>query len=483
MDLLVAPRIGTRRNQVLVATLFAAGVFLLSWYRHASFHSSTLDLGIYDQAVWKLAHFQAPELSTIGWNAFADHLSLVLFAFVPLYWLAASPLWLLAAQAAALGLGFLALGPALEAVGLPERWRRAFAVAYLASPLLWNAALYDFHPTTLAVPLLLVGLRAAVLDQRRMLVLCTAGLLFLRDDLALAAVAMVLFGFTRLTPDGRRLRLTLVVGSLAWMAGAGAVASALGSDRHWAFHYDYLAATPSGAVLHPLRTVTRLVPGLARADNLALIAVGLLAPLGFLPAFSPRRLALVAIPALPLLASSHGQFHSIGFHYDAYLFPLLLVAAAAGVARCETRGPALLRNPVLPAALTLTLLVAAGPWATQLGGRVGAADDYRQALALVGPDETVMATDEAGAHLAHRDNLLLFPFALAPAVPDFPLPAGKAATTAETAADVDVVVVGPVRFPAQQAAAYEAFARSPFLVDFPVVTTYGQVTVYRRTAR
>jgi len=475
----VASRARTR-PRLLVAAGLTVAVFLLSWYRHASFHSSTLDLGVYDQAVWKLAHFRAPDLSTIGWNAFADHLSLCLVVFVPLYWLAASPLWLLAAQAVALGLGFLALGPALDAVGLDRRWHLAFSVAYLASPLLWNAALYDFHPTTLAVPVLLVGLRAAALDQRRVLVLSTAGLLFLRDDLALAAVAMALFGFTGLSPDGRRLRYALVALALAWMAGAGVLAGLLGSDRHWAFFYGYLSSTPAGAALHPVRTLTRLVPGLWRADNLALVVVGLVLPLGLLPAYAPRRLALAAIPALPLLASSASQFHSIRFHYDAFLFPFALMAAASGAARAGPRAPALVRSPLTAVAGTLALFVAAGPW-PQLGGPAGRPSDYRKAFALVGRGDTVMATDEAGAHLAERDHLLLFPFALAHVVPDFPLPAGAAATTPETAAAVDVVVVGPVRFPAEQEVAYDAFRRSPYLAGFPYVWHFGAVTVYRRT--
>jgi uncharacterized membrane protein len=467
------------RGAFLVAVGLALAVFLLSWYRHATYHSSTLDLGVYDQAIWKLAHFRAPALSTIGWDAFADHLSLVLFVFVPFYWLAASPLWLLAAQAIALGLGFLALGPALDALGLDRRWRLAFAVAYLASPLLWNAAIYDFHPTTLAVPILLIGLRSAALDHRRALVLCTVGLLFLRDDLALAAVAMVLFGSSGLPRERRRLRVALIALALGWMLGAGVLAGVLGSDRHWAFHYGYLAAKPAGAVLHPVRSLARLLAGLWRVDNASLVLVGLLLPLGLLPAYAPRRLALAAIPALPLLASSHSQFHSIRFHYDAFLLPFLLMAAASGVARTR-RSPAVVRNPLLAVTATLALLVAAGPWG-QLAGPAGSPSDYRRAFALVGPDERVMATDEAGAHLAHRDHLLLFPFALAHVVPDFPLPAKVAVTTAETAATVDVVVVGPVRFPAQQSVAYEAFLRSPYLADFTYVSRFGPVTVYRRT--
>ena len=86
----------------------------LEWYRFASYRSLTMDLAVFDQALWKLAHGQAPEVTVIGWNVFADHLSPVLFLFVPLYRLAATPLWLFVAQSVAFGAGFLAL-PALLA--------------------------------------------------------------------------------------------------------------------------------------------------------------------------------------------------------------------------------------------------------------------------------------------------------------------------------------------------------------------------------
>src|SRR5882762_5948462 len=97
------PLLRLDRWSLAVAAGLAIAVFALSWYRHATFRSSTLDLAVFDQAIWKLAHFQAPQVTTIGWNAFADHLSPVLFLFVPLYWIASTPLWLFAAQGVALG--------------------------------------------------------------------------------------------------------------------------------------------------------------------------------------------------------------------------------------------------------------------------------------------------------------------------------------------------------------------------------------------
>src|SRR5438552_18607113 len=80
------PVLRVDRVGLAVAAGLAVLVFALSWYRHATFRSGTLDLAGFDQAIWKMAHFHSPQVTTIGWNAFADHLSPVLMLFVPLYW-------------------------------------------------------------------------------------------------------------------------------------------------------------------------------------------------------------------------------------------------------------------------------------------------------------------------------------------------------------------------------------------------------------
>lgn len=142
------------------------------------------------------------------------------------------------------------------------------------------------------------------------------------------------------------------------------------------------------------------------------------------------------------------------------------------------------RSRTLAAGLTLTVFALA--WfrhATFSGRRASTSPSTTSGpWPLIGPDETVMATDEIGPHLSQRDGLLLFPFALAEATPAFPLPAAARRSTPERAAAVDAVVVGSVLHP-EQAVAYDAFARSPYLAQFPSVTRYGDVTVYRRTPR
>src|SRR5258708_10907621 len=153
------------------AIALAAAVFSISTMRHLTYRSAGYDLGIFEQALWKLSHFRAPYVQLVGWDIFADHFSPVLVLFVPFYRLAASPLWFFASQGIAFGFGFLAMPPLLDAIGVRDRWMRiAFVVAYVLSPLLWNAAVFDFHPTTLVIPFALAGVNAALTDRIRPLV-------------------------------------------------------------------------------------------------------------------------------------------------------------------------------------------------------------------------------------------------------------------------------------------------------------------------
>jgi uncharacterized membrane protein len=180
---------------VSLAALYLVALFTLAWYRHATYRSFGYDLGYFDQSVWLMAHGHAPFVTLIGRDIFADHFSPVLILFVPFYAIVSTPAWLLGGQALALGVGLIALGSLLDQLEVPRRWHIALALAYVSSPALWNAGLYDFHTSTLAVPFLLVGLTAALRDDARMLALMSLVVVLARDDLALAVVALLLVGF------------------------------------------------------------------------------------------------------------------------------------------------------------------------------------------------------------------------------------------------------------------------------------------------
>jgi uncharacterized membrane protein len=341
---------------------------------------------------------------------------------------------------------------------------------------------FDFHPTTLAVPFLFVGITCALTDRRKGLVLCCLAVLFLRDDLGPAVTVLALIGAGRpaaRAAAGWRLRAGLAAGGLGWMAFGSQLGKLLGADRHWAYHYGYLASSPAGAVLHPLHTVVQLAGGVWRADNVFL-AAAVLGPLALLPLLKPRWVLAVGFLMLPLLASAGEQFHSPAYHYGGPLLPFLLVAAGAALGRLPE--PVVSRPaPALLIVCSVTAFILIGPMAT--GMLTNPAVDpagARAALALIHPGDGVAAGSSLGAHLAHRDQLIMYPYPFYALDPQIPLSAKAREVDAATAATIDAVII-PAPRSAKAQAILDGFTTSPFARDFVLAGRFTDVLVYRRS--
>ncbi len=147
---------------VLIAafTVTYLGVSLSRWWL---FRQGAQDMGIYHQALYNTLHgrflsystdfrFAGTPLCRLG-----DHCEPLLLAFLPLYAVWATPVWLLVAQVLGLAWG------AVPVARLARRWYSpsAGAVAafvYLTFPGLDRALYSDFHVGVLALPLVLWGL-------------------------------------------------------------------------------------------------------------------------------------------------------------------------------------------------------------------------------------------------------------------------------------------------------------------------------------
>ena len=144
-------------------TLFVGTFVWLAWLTHARFGTFGFDLGIFDQGVWLLSRFRDPFVTIRGLSLFGDHTSYILVLVAPLYWVWADPRLLLQV-----------VGLAIPAVSLYLIGTRrlhsplaglAVAAAYLAYPAVQWAAVWSFHPETLAAGFL--GLAALAADRQR----------------------------------------------------------------------------------------------------------------------------------------------------------------------------------------------------------------------------------------------------------------------------------------------------------------------------
>jgi uncharacterized membrane protein len=141
---------------------------LIGWSRHYGFMTSINDMGHYDQAIWGIINkgfFLNTSLFNTPINKLGFHFDPVLYLFAPLYCLKPTVNWLIFAQAIALSVSAWPIYR-LACHYTPTGATGIFwGLTYLINPFVLNAASWDFHPLTLAVPWI-AGACLAVERQR-----------------------------------------------------------------------------------------------------------------------------------------------------------------------------------------------------------------------------------------------------------------------------------------------------------------------------
>src|SRR6266852_2953600 len=334
----LADRAGTTSAALYVLTaIWAVLLVAVSIRRHLAFADNG-DLAIFDQAFWNTLHGAFLRSSLIPnvpgeVSIFADHFDPLQLVLVPLYLVCPSPLLLLAAQGIVLALGALPLyWLARERFPEHPELYTIFPVLYLLYLPLRGANRYDYHPSALVPPFLLLALY--FMDKARwawmILVLVIAG--FLKENVPIAGVTIGLYLlFVR-----RRRLLGLALAALfgLWFyAGFAWIIPAFnpgGGYPHF-LQYPAFAGAPAGLFLaplrHPLDFLTRLFTPPERKLEYLLYILG---PVAFLPLLSPSRL-LLGLPFLAqnLLSAAPHQT-SLHTHHAAELIPFVFFSALGG---------------------------------------------------------------------------------------------------------------------------------------------------------
>ncbi len=414
---------------------YAAVFSWLSVMRYRGFSTGRFDLGNMVQAVWSTAEGRFLETTDVSGEQFSRlgaHVDLILVAFVPLWWVWSSPESLLVAQAVIVSLG------ALPAYWLGRRWlgdtRRAIAGAglYLLFPALQSATLFDFHPVTLAAPLLMWCIWAAEEARWWTLGVCAGLALITQEQVGLLIAALAVWLWFR-HPDRRKAAGILFVGSLAWVAIAIGVIMphfALDGSNPHVSRYSRLGDGP-GDIMVTFITRPWDAAALLLTPGRITYVVTLLLPLLFLPLAAPL-LAAIAVPQLLInLFASWGPAQTVEYHYAVLLVPVLVAATLLGLQRVRERPPTaaigrLVARGGVMAGLLCGLMILSGVWQGPLplwgwvpGGWGGSplhaftvtedAKAIQGAVDLIPEGEPVSATNDAGSHLSARQRIHLFP--------------------------------------------------------------------------
>jgi uncharacterized membrane protein len=247
-------------------------------------------------------------------NYLGEHFSPIIAVFVPFFAIYPSPLWLVAAQGLAVGttyvllyfVGFKIFSDANATLAKPLAL--VFAIwASLYGPLT-SALLFEFHPSTLAIPLLAAAVLALLHSHDRVLWLLVAGLLLSKENAPLAVLGLGCYAGLVLS----RPRLGIALGAVAGVSVAliMGVVMPLSRTGDWG-HYSRL--DPFVEWQYKKGYLFTLVKGLA-----------------FLPLASWRSLTC-AVPLVGLnLSVAYAPQYSTNLHYDDFASVFLLVAAMHG---------------------------------------------------------------------------------------------------------------------------------------------------------
>lgn len=421
----------------LAATAYAIAYARLSLLRQDAFWNARFDVGNMVQAVWTTAHGDV--LSTTNTQGeqvsrLAAHVDPLLALFAPLWWLWPSPDLLLVSQAVIVATG------AFPVFWLGRRWlcderlAAAGAGVYLLQPALGWATVTEFHPFTLAAPLVLFAVWAAVECRDVLLILITGLALISKEQVGLS---LAIVGVWMAVSLGRRRAGTVLAAvSLAWVAFAVQVVTPRFNDGSASVfvrgRYSDLGDSPGDVLVGLVRHPERAVETILREDRVTYL-LALLLPAAAALAVTAPLLAAGALPDLLLnTLSSRPEQHQIEYHYAAVIVPFLVIGAVRGLAGLRARtGPAWLVVALgrpMPLAAAMVLVAAAGAW--RLGplpmwSHVPGGSNWRtseyvvtdharvlaRAVAMVPSDGDVVvsSTNHAGAHLSARHRVYSFP--------------------------------------------------------------------------
>lgn len=414
----------TTRVSALVAIGTGLGFWALALRRFATFHNETFDLAFYARWVWGLAHgdryqpltnsdirglHASPILALLGWLArLVPTVELLLFVQALCVALALVPLARLAARRLRTPLAALVC-----------------ALAFVLYPTVGILATYEFHPSALA--LLPFALALDALDQQRLRsALVALGLAALcREDAALTAgfVGLAMALDRRGDRAHRRAGLAVFAAGLAWFVTYFFVVAPKYLPRHGSLeaHFSQFGTTPKAILSRLVSEPLSVLRHFATPVRL-LYLPRLVAPLAFLPLFSPRVLIPIVVAVGINLLSSFPSAPQVSSHYATLVVPFVFVAAVyaleslvSRLATPRTRNRALALAALLVTIASLVSQHRAGfsplsrRWNPAVFHDDARARDLRALLALVPPRASIAAPDYVLPHVAERAVLQRMP--------------------------------------------------------------------------
>lgn len=215
-------------------------LFLISSVRHAIFHSTGFDLGIYDQVVYLISQGQVPISSFLGYHHLGNHGAWAVYPLALFYKIWPSVYWLLFIQSFSLVIAVLPLWNLAKLTGLDEKVSLGVIISYLLYPIVFNVNLFDFHPEVMALPVIFFVL---LLAEKKVIGWFTLGVIWILGCKAVLSLLIIGLGLWLLIFEKRAKfgLIALILGS-SWfiIVTQGIIPAFSGEEVAAVGRYSYL---------------------------------------------------------------------------------------------------------------------------------------------------------------------------------------------------------------------------------------------------
>jgi uncharacterized membrane protein len=309
--------------------------------RYETFKATAFDLGNMDQVLWNTIHGRLFQFTNqaIDWygppTRLAVHFEPIILPLSLLYAFGADPRILLVFQTVVLALGAVPVF-LLTRKYLPE-WpllATFMVLAYLLAPALLGLNIFDFHPLSLATPLLLYAILALTYKRYGWFLVACILAAACKEDVPLDIAMLGILVIWRY--ELPRLGITLIIGGLLWsfLAFFVIIPHFFPGAQHnnFIYRYDLLGSSPGELILNLLFHPWLLFTTFVTAGRVFYLA-SLLRSTGFLALLAPEWL-LAALPSLAEnMLSTDPVVYSGVYHYNAPIIPFVMIAAIHGMRR------------------------------------------------------------------------------------------------------------------------------------------------------
>ncbi|OGM04702.1 hypothetical protein A2715_01275 [Candidatus Woesebacteria bacterium RIFCSPHIGHO2_01_FULL_39_32] len=397
----------------------------LSFAQHDGLKTQMNDLGNMDQPIFNTTRgrlMQASNCYNCGQpiiNRLGGHANFIFLFFVPIYAIFPNPKVLLFTQTLLIALGSFPLYWIGRRFFGEKSWISLIGpLIYLLNPMVQDVNLYDFHATSVAMPLIIFAFYFLYIKQDRLFYLFSILVVIAKEDMALIIFMMGLFIMLYQREIKRGLFVSLASLLYFFLVNELLMPLFLGGMNHPVItqRYSYLGDNVFkiliNLITHPLSFMAYLF-----TPEKTVYLVALLFPVIFLPVFSLEVLAL-SLPSvlINLLSSFSMMYYPFQYYYMAPILAFIFLATIFSLYKIYKNKRILLGTvtfSLLVTTFTISFLASPAPYSLVSSWREFKVDEHAKRISRVkeriDSEASLSAQNNLGAHFSQRSLVYTFP--------------------------------------------------------------------------